>query len=163
MEIRLSSKLQIGSISDGDGIRAVLWTQGCPHKCPGCHNPKTHDYNGGFVLDASELIKELSKHSYLDGITFSGGEPFEQPEALIEVAKAAHKVGLNVWSYTGYTYEQITSDKRKMALLEHIDVLVDGPFILSLKTLNKKFRGSSNQRIIDVKQSLKENRAIVID
>lgn len=141
------------SIVDGPGLRLTVFTQGCPHRCPGCHNPETHDYNGGMDIDVSEIIAMMDANPLLDGITLSGGEPFMQTADCIELAQTAHERGLNVWCYTGYTIEAIIQgrDPGKRALLKHIDVLVDGPYIASLRTLELPWRGSTNQRIIDIK------------
>lgn len=167
MLIRLASKLQKDSIVDGEGIRAVVWTQGCPHHCPFCQNPETWDYNGGFQEDIEDLKKEINTLDDEVGVTFSGGDPFEQPEACYELAKYCHSVKLNVWCYTGYTYEQLlkkaeNNDSVKNFLNE-IDILVDGPFVNKLKSLEVKFRGSKNQRIINVKESLKKKKVVIYD
>ena len=152
MEIRINGTVQ-DSIVDGPGIRFAVFTQGCPHHCPGCHNPDTHDPAGGTLTDTETLISDLKRNPLLDGLTLSGGEPFCQPEACRELARAAHKLGLNVWCYTGYTWEalQRENDPACMALLSEVDVLVDGPFILARRSLELKFCGSGNQRLIDVK------------
>lgn len=167
MLIRLASKLERGSIVDGQGIRAVIWTQGCPHNCPYCHNPETHDYNGGVLVDVESLKKEINLLDSEEGVTFSGGDPFEQPKACSDLAKYCHKVNLNVWCYTGYTYEQLLKkakeDSNVMDFLREIDVLVDGRFVFKLKSLDIRFRGSKNQRIIDVKASLEKNKVIILD
>lgn len=167
MLIRLASKLQRNSIVDGEGIRAVVWTQGCPHNCPGCHNPETHDYNGGFSIDVEELKEEINSLDSEVGVTLSGGDPFVQPEACLEIAKYCHKIGLNVWCYTGYTYEQLLKKAEKepiiIELLKEIDVLVDGRFVEKLKSLEAKFRGSKNQRLIDMKETLKANKVVLLN
>lgn len=166
MKIRLAGKLQSDSIVDGEGLRAVVWTQGCPHKCVGCHNPKSHDMSGGFEITTEELKEELSRLSYLTGITLSGGEPFMQPEACKELSDYVKSIGLNVWCYSGFTFEQLISigkyKKEVLDLLETIDVLVDGKFELANKTLNMRYRGSTNQRIIDVKMSLQMGEIVEI-
>jgi len=167
MFIRLASDLQENSIVDGEGIRAVIWTQGCPHNCPGCHNPETHDYNGGFLKDISELEKEIDALDSEVGVTFSGGDPFVQPKECAEIAHYCHSIGLNVWCYTGYTYEALLkkSEKHKeiMDFLKEIDILVDGRFLIKRKSYTVKFRGSSNQRLIDVKKSLKSGNTVIYD
>lgn len=167
MLIRLASNLQKDSIVDGEGIRAVIWTQGCPHHCPSCHNPETWDYNGGFLEDVEDLKKEINSLDDEVGVTFSGGDPFEQALACSMLAKYIHSVKLNVWCYTGYTYEQLMKkseeDPHIMDFLREIDVLVDGRFVLKLKSYDIKFRGSKNQRIIDVKKSLKKNKVVLYD
>ena len=167
MEIRLAADLQKDSIVDGEGIRTVIWTQGCPHNCLGCHNPITHDFNGGALVDIEYIKEEIDKLDGQDGITFSGGDPFVQPLACSILAKYAKEKGLNIWCYTGYTFEhllelsKVKSDIKKF--LDQIDVLVDGKFELSKKSYSAIFRGSSNQRIIDVKKSLKTNKTVLIE
>ena len=167
MLIRLASKLQKDSIVDGEGIRAVVWTQGCPHHCPSCHNQGTWDYNGGFLCDVEDIKKEINSLDDEVGVTFSGGDPFEQPGPCFELAKYCHSVGLNVWCYSGYTYEQLLKKGKKdeavMNFLKEIDILVDGPFVLKLKSYDIKFRGSKNQRIIKVKESLESNKVVIYD
>ena len=113
MLIRLASKLQKDSIVDGEGIRAVIWTQGCRHHCPSCHNEETWDFNGGFLEDIEKIKEEINSLDDEVGITFSGGDPFEQPEACASIAKYAHSIHLNVWSYTGYTFEQLLEKGKK--------------------------------------------------
>ena len=156
-ELRLSAPVQFDSIVDGEGLRAVIWTQGCPHGCPGCHNPQTHPFDGGTSVASEILLKQLKAHFYLDGVTFSGGEPMAQAAACGELAQAVHQLGMNVWCYTGYTWEALmeAKDPDQRAFLEQIDVLIDGPFLLAQKSLNLRFRGSANQRLIDVQASLK--------
>lgn len=156
MNIRLASAIQLDSIVDGPGLRCVIWTQGCLHHCIGCHNPQTHDFLGGFETTTEHIIDKLSEIKLQKGITFSGGDPFEQAAACTEIAIAAHTLNLDVWAYTGYTFEHILQSDRKdfMNFLNAIDFLIDGPFILEQKSLCLKFRGSKNQRIINVKKSL---------
>lgn len=164
MSIKLASELEKDSIVDGLGIRSVIWTQGCEHKCPGCHNPGTHDINGGFEKSLEELKEEISKLELQDGITFSGGDPFYQPKECAELASYIKSFNMNVWCYTGFTFEQLLKLSKKepaiMNFLENIDILIDGPFIISKRSYSAKFRGSSNQRIIDVAKSLEVGRAI---
>ena len=164
MKIRLAGVVR-ESIVDGPGIRLTVFTQGCPHKCEGCHNPQTHDFNGGYISDTYNILKAIKENPMLQGVTFSGGEPFMQCEPLIELAKECHKLNLNVMSYTGYTFETLTEGFEKhpgwKKLLENIDILVDGPFILSQRSLTLHFRGSKNQRILDVPASLNAGHAIL--
>ena len=141
MKIRLAAPIQYDSIVDGEGMRAVLWTQGCPHKCPGCHNPNTHDFNGGTIKDTSELINELKDNMrFQDGLTLSGGDPFMQVEAVLEIAKYIQSIGKNVWAYTGFTYEQLLkmseTNSKIIELFQNIDVLVDGKFVIEQKSLD---------------------------
>lgn len=154
------------SIADGPGIRMVVFAQGCKHKCKGCHNPHTHHFEGGDFVEIDKIISDLKKNSLLDGITLSGGDPFEQAEDFAVLAQEVKKIGLNVLTYTGYTFEQLleyTSNRKGYKeLLENSDMLVDGPFILDEKDLLLKFRGSKNQRIIDVPNSLKNKQVILV-
>lgn len=142
------------SIVDGTGLRFVCFVQGCPHHCPGCHNPDSHDFNGGTEMTTDEVIEKMLSNPLTDGLTLSGGEPFEQAEDCMVIARAAHDHGLNVWCYTGYTLEHLmehgTGDQ--IALLAEIDVLVDGRFILSERSLSLPWRGSRNQRVIYLRE-----------
>lgn len=146
------------SVVDGPGIRYVIFVQGCPHHCEGCHNPQTHDFEGGNEVDVFELLKEIREDPLLKGVTFSGGEPFCQGEALAILAKELHKISLNVMTYTGYPYERLCElskdDTAVSALLMETDILVDGPFILAQRDLSLQFRGSSNQRILHLKNGV---------
>lgn len=162
MQIRLASYLQKDSIVDGEGIRTVIWTQGCPHKCIGCHNTSTHDFDGGFLYDVETIKEELLELEGQDGITLSGGDPMFQSKQCLEIARYAKSIGLTVWCYTGYEYEQLLNNPNQLALLKYIDVLVDGKFILEQRTLDAKFRGSRNQRIINVPRSLVLGKVCVI-
>lgn len=163
MVVRLAADIQPDSILDGSGIRTVIWFQGCLHNCKGCQNPETHDMNGGMVVDIDEIKMKLKNLKYQSGITLSGGDPFFQPEAALEIAKFAKSIGLNVWAYTGFTYEALLSDKSRLDLLKYVDVLVDGKFMIDKKSLNCKFRGSTNQRLIDVKKSLEAGGVVLYD
>lgn len=168
MKIRLAVDfLQEDSIVDGEGIRTVIWTQGCKHKCPGCHNPETHSFEDGYLLDMEEVEKMIDDLEGQDGITFSGGDPFYQPKVCSILAKYAKNKKLNIWCYTGFTYESLiklsSNNSDIMDFLKEIDVLVDGPFLLENKSLDAIFRGSTNQRIIDVKKSLKEKKVVLVE
>ena len=147
MKIRIAGIVE-ESIVDGTGIRYAIFMQGCLRHCKGCQNPGTHDINGGRIVDTSELIDAIKKNPLLAGITLTGGEPLLQLDAAIELARETKKLGLNVWCYTGYTFEELPDAARE--LLKYVDVLVDGPFVEELKDLELDFRGSSNQRIIDL-------------
>ena len=164
MKMRIAGVVN-DSIVDGPGFRLAVFAQGCPHHCPGCHNPQTHDFDGGEVADTEEIIEKMIKNPLLDGVTLTGGEPFCQPEACMEIARAAHAAGLNVWSYTGYTFEHLLKEgtEPQRALLRELDVLVDGPFLLARRTLNCRFRGSNNQRLILVRESLDAGRTIELE
>lgn len=152
------------SIVDGPGIRLTIFTQGCPHRCEGCHNPQTHDFDGGEDVTLESLLEKVKGNPLLDGVTFSGGEPFCQAKQLYELGLEIKKAGLNVVTYTGYLYEYLTehanTDNYYGELLSVTDYLVDGPFILSKRDILLKFKGSSNQRIIDVKKSLTEKKVV---
>ena len=151
------------SIVDGPGLRLTIFTQGCLHHCPGCHNPQTHDPEGGSWADTEDILAAAAENPLLDGITLSGGDPFLQPVPCLALAEGAHKIGLNVWTYTGYTWEALLeeNDAEKLALLMETDVLVDGPFLLAERSLELRFCGSRNQRLIDVKKSLAEDKVVL--
>ncbi|MCL1829192.1 MAG: anaerobic ribonucleoside-triphosphate reductase activating protein [Oscillospiraceae bacterium] len=159
--MRIAGYIQ-DSIVDGPGLRFTLFVQGCSRRCEGCHNPQALDPGGGNEIAPDEVIKTMLSNPLTDGITLSGGEPFSQPEACLEIAGAACLHGLNVWAYSGMTFEELAKspDSAEYKLLEICDVLVDGPFMLPLRSLGLKWRGSSNQRVIDVPESLKQKRAV---
>lgn len=150
---RIADSVQ-DSIVDGPGIRLTIFFQGCPHHCHGCHNPGTHDPQGGREIEIGEIVAMMDGNPLLDGVTLSGGEPFEQINACARIAAEAHKRRLNVWCYTGWTWEQIMADGCKRWLLPWLDVLVDGRYMQDRRTLELPFRGSDNQRMIDVQSSL---------
>ncbi len=162
-ELRLAGVIR-ESIVDGPGMRMTIFTQGCPHNCEGCHNPQTHSFDGGYISHPENILKAIDADPLLKGVTFSGGEPFMQAEALSMLAEEIHKRGLNVLSYTGFTYEELLNsfDKHpdREKLLMQCDYLIDGRFVLALRSLDLKFRGSSNQRIIDVQKSLESGKVI---
>ena len=164
MRFRLSGIVN-DSIVDGPGLRLTVFLQGCPYACPGCHNPQTHDVMGGREADTEEVRAMLKKNPLLDGLTLSGGEPLLQPQAACEMAEMAKAQGLNVWCYTGDTVEHmmLTKDPEIILALEQIDVLVDGPFILEQKSLDLRFRGSRNQRLINMPATLKAGKAVLWD
>ncbi len=149
------------SIVDGSGLRYVVFAQGCPHRCIGCHNPESHSFSSGKNKYINEIIDDIKHNPLLKGVTFSGGEPFEQARSFIKLSnkiKALNKemgFNLDIWCFTGYRIEEIlnSNDESKLELLKYIDILVDGKFELNLKTIEKPFVGSSNQRVIDVKNS----------
>lgn len=153
------------SIVDGPGLRMTVFTQGCPHNCIGCHNPQTHTANGGKTIDTKKLIQIISENPLLDGITLSGGDPFLQPTPCAELAEMARQKGLTVWTYTGYTFEELISSENNsiITLLEKTDVLVDGRFEQKNRSLELSFRGSKNQRLINVKESLACGTAVLVN
>ena len=160
MKIRLYGTVN-DSIVDGPGLRYVIFTQGCLHHCPGCHNPDSHAIDGGYIEDTEQCLLEIDQNPLLDGVTLSGGEPFLQATALIHFVQKVKKRHLHVMIYSGYTFEEILElgDEEKK-LLSLCDTLVDGKFILSLKSMELLYKGSSNQRIIDIQASLKTHMVI---
>ena len=150
MKIRLSGPTEHDSIVNGPGLRAVIWTQGCPNHCKGCQNPETWDFNAGKLIDIEEVKNELRSLKGQTGLTFCGGEPFVQPEACLELAKFAHdELGWDVWSFSGFTYEEIMDyGGTAVDFLKELDALIDGRFVLEERDLTLKFRGSRNQRIL---------------
>ncbi|MGL4847917.1 MAG: anaerobic ribonucleoside-triphosphate reductase activating protein [Clostridium sp.] len=155
------------SLVNGPGMRRVFFSQGCKHKCDGCFNPDTHSFNDGEEFDMDDLIKDVLENPLLKGVTFSGGDPFERAEEFSYMAKVFRRENLNVWAFTGYTIEEILEISKERdgfkEFLENIDVLVDGKFIQALAKEGLKFRGSSNQRIIDVKKTLDNKKIVLID
>ena len=158
MKIRLAG-IEYDSLVNGEGTRTVIFAQGCRHHCPGCFNPETHDFNGGELFEVEEIFNKIKDDPFLEGVTFSGGDPLEQAEAFSELAYMIkeNKPELNIWCWTGYTIEQILENKLHepgiKKLLDLIDVLVDGRFEQNLFVDGLKFRGSKNQRIIDINRT----------
>lgn len=163
MNIRIAGVVN-DSIVDGPGMRFTIFTQGCPHHCPGCHNPETHDFQGGRDVETDELVRQFSRNILLSGITLSGGDPFCQAVPCRELAYQAKKRGLNVWVYTGYTFEELMHGSEAhpewRELLEVVDVLVDGRFVMEKRSLECIWRGSTNQRLLDVPASLNAGKGI---
>lgn len=163
MKIRMAGVAN-DSIVDGEGIRFTLFVQGCPHNCEGCHNPQTHDFNSGYIEDTNKILEQIKQNPLLDGVTFSGGEPFCQAEALSYLGKQLKELGYDIVTYTGYTFEYLleygNEENKWLDLLEVSDFLVDGRFELDKKRWDLRFRGSSNQRYLDCKESLKQGKAI---
>ena len=144
----------------------TIFVQGCPHHCKGCHNPQTHSFDGGKEVSTSDLFETITSNTLLDGVTFSGGEPFAQAKPLVELADLIKQnTNLNIVTYTGYTFEEIITSNNLdwIALLNSTDILIDGKFIEDLKSYELRFRGSSNQRYIDVKQSLLQHKVVLAD
>ena len=154
------------SIVDGPGFRFVVFCQGCPHDCPGCHNPATHSFEGGKETKIAKILEEVDKNPILQGVTFSGGEPFCQAEGLVSLAEGVKKRGLNLTIFTGYTWEELQEkavcDVEVERLLKACDLLIDGKFVENEKDLTLKFRGSKNQRIIDMQATRLENKPILV-
>jgi anaerobic ribonucleoside-triphosphate reductase activating protein len=162
MNVRLAGITQ-ESVSDGPGMRITVFFQGCEHHCPGCHNPQTWDRQGGVVYSLDEVLGLIKDSPLIKGITLSGGEPFLQAEAAAALACEFHDRGKDVWAYTGYLWENLLeqNDPAWKALIGACDVLVDGPFREGERNPGLFFRGSANQRIIDVPASLQQGRVIV--
>ena len=149
------------SIVDGPGIRTTIFSQGCPHHCPGCHNPETWDFGCGTAMEEETLVQIVRSNPLCRGVTFSGGEPFAQAEGFAKLAKLLKEKGYEVASYTGYTFEELLAGSQEQRqLLQTIDILIDGPFLLAEKSLEIPFRGSKNQRILDVPASLAAGMAV---
>ncbi len=150
------------SIVDGPGIRYTIFVQGCPHHCPGCHNPQTHNFEGGTIKTIESIAKDVRKNPLICGVTFSGGEPMCQAAPLTALAKDLRRCGKDIICYTGYTFEELMEhqDPQQMELLEECRYLIDGPFLQSKKSMMVKFRGSTNQRILDVPASLTCGHAV---
>lgn len=144
------------SIVDGPGFRFSCFVQGCPHHCEGCHNPDSHDPNSGKEMTTDAVIAEMLSNPLTDGLTLTGGEPFAQAGDCLTIARAAHANQLTVWSYSGWTFEFLRDHgtPEQKELLRELDVLVDGPFVMNQRSLSLNWRGSSNQRVIDVQASL---------
>ena len=159
MKIRIAGLVQ-DSIVDGPGLRLTVFFQGCKHNCKGCHNPETHAMDGGYDIDIDEIVEMARSNPLLSGVTLSGGEPLLQLEGAIELARKINELGLNVICYSGYTWEYLISEDRYRELLGLLKYLIDGKFILEKRSLMLNFRGSENQRIINVKKSLEENAVI---
>lgn len=162
MEIRLAGIIE-NSLTNGEGIRKVIFAQGCIHNCDGCFNPHTHSFDGGVICDTGKIIESINNDQFIDGVTFSGGDPFEQPLAFTEIAK---NIKVDIWCYTGYTFEYILEEIKNgnrpewLSLLEHIDYLVDGKFEKDNTEIECKFRGSANQRILNIPMSLSNDKAV---
>ncbi len=165
-ELRISGIVP-ESIVDGPGIRYTVFVQGCPHHCEGCHNPQTHDFDGGRIVPLDGIVEEIKKNPLLSGVTFSGGEPFCQPEALAELGREIKALHLNLVCYSGFTFEELLELGKKnpaiLDLLKLTDILIDGKFVLAEKSLMLKFRGSRNQRILDVPASLEKGTAVLLE
>ena len=150
------------SIVDGPGLRTTVFLHGCGRNCKGCHNPQTHDYSGGELMSLEETFSKITA-TVCKNVTFSGGEPFDQADELINLAILLTVHDYHIMAYTGYTFEEIVNDHDKFALLQYIDILVDGPFIEEQKDITLKFKGSANQRVIDLRKTIANNEIIIYD
>jgi anaerobic ribonucleoside-triphosphate reductase activating protein len=152
------------SIVDGPGFRYTVFVQGCDFRCPGCHNPRLQSFTGGRRLAVAEIIAEIRANPLLSGITLSGGDPFTQAGPCAALAEKVRTLGLSVMTYTGYRWEDLLANGRAgwRRLIEATDILVDGPFILAKKNIDLRFRGSANQRLIDVPRSLAAGRVVLL-
>ena len=153
------------SVVDGPGIRFVIFTQGCPHHCDGCHNPQTHDPAGGNAMTVKDIQAVIENTKLIRGVTFTGGEPFLQPEPLVMLAEYIRGLGLDIVCYTGFAFEQLLERGKKipavLKLLAQIDILIDGPYVAAERDTRLAFRGSANQRLIDVTQSLRLGQVVL--
>lgn len=166
MNLRLAGFIP-ESVVDGPGIRFVLFAQGCEHHCPGCHNPQTHDRDGGELVDSAEIFDRIKKTKLLRGVTFSGGEPFLQAAPLAQLGRQIRALGLGIVTYSGYRFEELLAlsarDKAIKDLLSVTEILVDGKYLAAQRDISLPFRGSKNQRLIDVPQSIKTGQAVEWD
>lgn len=160
MGIRIIDVIEDTTV-DGPGFRTSIYCAGCTHHCPGCHNPQSWAQDSGTEVSVEAIMKVIEADPFAPGVTFTGGDPMQQPEAFTELAKAIHKrTRKNIWCYTGYTYEKLLHMPAQRRLLDHVDVLVDGPYIAAQQDTSLLFRGSANQRLIDVPQSLATGRVV---
>lgn len=161
--IRLAAPITFDSVVDGPGLRTVIWMQGCHHCCPGCHNPQTHDSSGGYEESIQKILDAYRSDPLQQGITISGGEPFMQPKALLALLQTFRPLTSSIWLYTGYTFEELTDPSHPnyelhLTILSYLNVLVDGRFIQSQKDISLRYRGSANQRIIDIAKTCWTNQ-----
>lgn len=165
MDIRMYGTVD-DSIVDGPGLRFSVFVQGCSHHCPGCHNPESQPVDGGYLTSVDEVCAQIEASRSVTGVTLTGGEPFEQPEACLEIARRCKARGLSVWAYSGYAFEQIAAgacSKAGVELLSVCDVLVDGPFAQSQRSLGLMWKGSANQRVIDLAKTAAAGRVILYE
>ena len=148
---------------DGPGFRTAIYCAGCRHQCPGCHNPQSWDFSGGHPMSTEDIMRIVEADPYAN-VTFTGGDPMFQPEGFADLARAIRqRTTKDIWCYTGFTFEQLLNNPRQRQLLEQLDVLVDGPFIKALRDETLVFRGSSNQRIIDVQRTLQQGHIVTLN
>ncbi len=159
MKLRVAGIVE-DSIVDGPGLRLTVFAQGCGRRCPGCHNPDTWDPSAGTEVETENILEMMTANPLLDGLSLSGGEPFDQAAAFAGLARGARKKGYHVMAWSGYTFEELARDPVRRQLLEAVDVLVDGPFVLEERSLDLPWRGSKNQRVLDAARSLAEGRPV---
>lgn len=166
VKLRLAGVIR-ESVVDGPGWRFVVFVQGCPHHCEGCQNPQTHSFDGGYETTVGNIVKAVCENKLVSGVTLSGGEPFTQAKALTVLAREIKKCGYDVMSFSGWTFEELmsgaTEENGWKELLCELSYLVDGKFILAEKSLELKFRGSRNQRIVDVQKSLATGKTVTTE
>jgi anaerobic ribonucleoside-triphosphate reductase activating protein len=159
MTIRILNILHDTTV-DGPGFRTSIYCAGCRHHCPGCHNPESWDFSAGYEVETDLLMQEIMADPFAD-VTFTGGDPFFQAEGFAELARRIKtETTKTIWCYTGFLYEHLLEQPRYRTLLEQLDVLVDGPFIMAQRNEDLLFRGSANQRLIDVQASLKAGTVV---
>ncbi|QNO14992.1 anaerobic ribonucleoside-triphosphate reductase activating protein [Alkalicella caledoniensis] len=163
MDIRIAGIIPESVVDGPGGISYTIFAQGCLHKCAGCHNPNTHSFQGGQIVDCSFILEDIKKYPLSKLVTFSGGDPFYQPREFAYLATKLKEEGYKLVGYTGFFFEKLLEDDHQRKLLELLDILIDGPFIEKYKNLDLRFRGSSNQRIIDVAKTLKHGDIHLID
>ena len=155
-------KIEESTTVDGPGLRTSIYCAGCVNKCPGCHNPQSWDINNGTMTDVEDIFATIVDDDEFCNVTFTGGDPMYQAKSFAELAKLIKtQTNKTLWCYSGYTFEEIMADADKRELLQWLDVLVDGRFVQSLRDESLIFKGSSNQRIIDVQKSLNEGRIVL--
>lgn len=154
-------KIMEDTTVDGPGFRTTVYAAGCPNACPGCHNPQSWDIRAGRMMTTEDIMQVIRADEFAD-VTFSGGDPMFQPEGFAELARAVKReTGKNIWCYTGYTFEALRRNRSQAELLQYIDVLVDGPYVEAQRDTDLCFRGSRNQRLVDVQASLREDRVVL--
>ena len=155
--------INYNDFSAAPGVSVTFFTQGCPHHCKGCHNEQAQPLNGGMDVSLRVLYEEFCSNPLVTGVTFSGGEPFIQSKSLAVLENEIKKKNYSIWAYSGFTFDKLESDPIRRQLLELVDVVVDGPFVMAKKSLELDFRGSSNQRIINVQESLKQHKVVLME
>ena len=152
-------------VANGFGIRVSIFCTGCTHKCPGCLNELYQDPNYGekWTQEQTNLVVEYMKDTAVKGLTLLGGEPFQNTWLVDVIREVKKQTNKEIWAYSGYTYEKLIEDKDRLEMLKECDILIDGPFIQELKDLKLRFRGSSNQRVIDVQKTLETGKVVVLD